>query len=118
MVSKGFHVDPKALSTVADDVDALLAEITGASGYVAGNAKEFASASDIKGPLATFWGTRDNVFAAAYGDAHAAITQTFTAIQQQLTNLSTAARQTAAKYQTEDGTSSTQVKKTLPDDMK
>jgi hypothetical protein len=117
MVAKDFVVHPKALNAVADQVDALLAEINGGSGYVAGNAKEFAAASDISGPLATFWGTRENVFAAAYRDAHGAITTTFQAIEQQLTNLARSARATAAGYHKQDSTSSHQVKQTLPDDI-
>jgi ABC-type transporter Mla subunit MlaD len=117
MVSKDFVVHPKALSAVADQVDALLAEINGQSGYVAGNSKEFAAAADIGGPLATFWGTRENVFAAAYQDAHGAITTTFGAIEQQLQNLSSAARSTASGYHKQDSTSSHQVKQTLPGDI-
>jgi uncharacterized protein YukE len=111
-----FSVDPKALTEVADKVDALLSEMSGGSGYIAGNAKEFASASSIGAPLATFWGTAENVFAGAYADAHGAITTTFAQIQQQLQSISTAARASAAKYQNEDQTSKQQVKQTLPSD--
>jgi uncharacterized protein YukE len=109
-----FSIEPKALIAVADAVDALLAEINGGAGYIAGNAKEFADASSIGAPLATFWGTAENVFAGAYSDAHGAITTTFTEIQQQLTNLSQAARNSAKTYQAKDDTSKHQVKQTLP----
>jgi uncharacterized phage infection (PIP) family protein YhgE len=113
-----FTVDPKALHQVADKVEALLAEISGGAGYIAGNAKEFQSASSIGAPLATFWGTAENVFAGAYGDAHGAITTTFQQIQQQLRSIAQAARGSAQSYQDQDQTSQREMKQTLPSHAK
>ncbi len=112
-MGKDFTVDAKALSDVADKVQALLSEINGGSGYIAGNAKEFAAASSIGAPLATFWGTADNVFAGAYGDAHAAISLTFAKIEEQLQSIAAAASGTARQYQQQDQASQQHVKQTL-----
>src|SRR5689334_13334725 len=98
----GFKVDPDALDSVADMIQNLLDDLSGAHGRVAGSVPEFAKCADIGTALATFWGTRDNVFADAYGYEHKGITDTYTAIQTQLTNLQNAARSTAASYRAQE----------------
>ena len=53
----GFKVDPDALDSVADMIQNLLDDLSGAHGRVAGSVPEFAKCADIGTALATFWGT-------------------------------------------------------------
>ena len=113
-MGKQFSVDPKALNAVAEKVEALLSEVNGGSGYIAGNSVEFASVNSIEAPLATFWAANEDVFAGAYADAHGAITTTFQQIEQQLGSIAKAARAASANYHNNDETTKQQVKKTSP----
>jgi uncharacterized protein YukE len=114
--SKGFRVDPDALLDVARQVHDLLEDVSGGSGYVAGNLPRY---RDKAGPqvlteaLSSFWSGED-VFATAYGEEHDGIVSTMNAMVGQLTALESACRNTAAQYRSHDKTSKHEVKATEP----
>lgn len=102
--SKGFIVDPDKLTDVADLVKALLDDLSGNSGYVAGNLpryREKAAPAVLTKALSSFWDGED-VFASAYGYEHDGIVQTMQSMVTQLTALEKACRDTAAQYQHHD----------------
>ena len=101
--TKGFRVDPDKLSAVADKVKALLQDLSGETGYIAGNLPEYqkADAQALRDALKDFW-SGDDVFASAYDDEHKGVVTTYQQMQKQLTNLERACRTTAEKYGAQD----------------
>ena len=93
--TKGFRVDPDKLSAVADKVKALLQDLSGETGYIAGNLPEYqkADAQALRDALKDFW-SGDDVFASAYDDEHKGVVTTY--------NLERACRTTAEKYGAQD----------------
>ncbi len=108
---KGFKVDTDKLSAVADKIQALVDDISGNSGFVRGSFPEFQKAGDISAGLQPFWGKNEDVFAEAYGDEFKAVSETYQLIITQLTNLATAASQTASGYGTSEQNLADQLKK-------
>ncbi|MGI8762161.1 MAG: WXG100 family type VII secretion target [Jatrophihabitantaceae bacterium] len=109
--TKGFRVDPGKLLAVADQVHRLLEDMSGGSGYVAGNLpryREQAAPEKLTAALASFWSGED-VFATAYGYEHGGVVITMQRMVEQLTNLESACRTTAEQYQSRDTQSSQQV---------
>jgi uncharacterized protein YukE len=102
--TKGFRVEPDQLLQVADQVHRLLEDLSGGSGYVAGNMPRYQQQADkgqLTSALQSFWNGED-VFATAYGYEHDGVVQTMNAMVTQLTNLENACRATAQKYGGED----------------
>ncbi|MGH3628836.1 MAG: WXG100 family type VII secretion target [Sciscionella sp.] len=110
--TKGFRVDPDKLSDVADQVKGLLDDLSGNSGYIAGNLpryQENAGADVLTKALASFW-DGDDVFAQSYKYEHGGIVTTMQQMVKQLTALEKACRDTAKQYQHHDKQSKTDVK--------
>jgi hypothetical protein len=114
--TQGFRVEPDKLLDVADQVHRLLEDLSGQSGYVAGNLPRYqqqADKSQLTNALKSFWDGED-VFATAYGYEHDGICTTMQQMVTQLTNLESACRATAAKYGGEDKATKTTVQNTDP----
>lgn len=115
-MSKGFRVDPDKLADVADDVHRLMEDLSGGSGYIAGNKPRYeqnAGKQVLTDALKSFW-VGEDVFATAYGYEHDGIVKTMDSMVQQLTNLENACRTTAEQYKGQDKQSKHQVSATDP----
>jgi hypothetical protein len=115
IVTKGFNVNPKALTDVADDIHSLYQDVSGGTGYIRGNRPDFqknAGQQSLTDALKSFWHGQD-VFADAYGDE--GVLTTFQNIESQLKALETSCRNTAGHYQTGDDQSKTNVNQSAND---
>jgi hypothetical protein len=106
--TKGFKVDPDALLDVAKQVDSLIDDVTGDTGY-SGNLKRFideaksdALGNSSKGGLGELYGDDNNIFRTSYDDVRTGVQKTYQAMQEQLKQLSSACRSTAQQYQHHD----------------
>jgi hypothetical protein len=114
--TQGFRVEPTKLLAVADQVHRLLEDLSGGSGYIAGNLPRYrqnANQSVLTAALADFWDGED-VFATAYGAEHDGIVQTMNAMVTQLTALERACRTTAEQYGGQDTQSRREVNQSAP----
>lgn len=113
--TKGFKVDPDALLSVAKQVENLLDDVTGDTGY-AGNLQRFIDeaksdplGASNKGGLGKLYGDDNNIFRTSYDDVRTGVQKTYESMKTQLQNLATACRTTAEKYQHHDDQAKTDV---------
>lgn len=105
--TQGFVVDPEELLQVAQDVQALLDDVSGANGNIAGNASDFAmnaETSNVANALASLFpgNAPSSAYVEAYRYEYQGMQEKYNSIIAQLTELQGACRTVAEAYGTED----------------
>jgi len=112
--TQGFKVDPDTLTSVADMVKNLLADVSGDTNMT-GNLQHYTekgkgeALSNTQDGLGKLYGTEDNAFSNAYTAVYQGVQKTYAAMKQQLTSLESACRTTAQQYQQHDDDAKTNV---------
>lgn len=108
MAGKGFRVDTDKLQDVATKVKALLDDVSGNTGYIAGNKPDFdqAEPTQLQNAIKGLWNNSNNdPFTTGYRYEHDGIVKTYESMVTQLTNLHIACQSTVDKYKEKDGQS-------------